>query len=58
MRNIGAEFLTVLPAYLKPRAFAADNARPLRMPGHWLVFSFLMTPPPPTQANMWRGRIP
>jgi hypothetical protein len=44
MRNFGAEFLTVLSAYLEPRAFAADNARPLHMLGHWLVFSFLMTP--------------
>jgi hypothetical protein len=32
MRDIGAEVLTVLPAYLEPRAFAADNAWPLRMP--------------------------
>jgi hypothetical protein len=38
MRNIGAEFLTVLPVYLEPRAFAADNARPLRTLGHWLGF--------------------
>jgi len=44
MRNIGAEFLTVLSAYLEPRAFAADNAWPLRGLGHWLGFSFLMTP--------------
>jgi hypothetical protein len=43
MRNIGAEFLTVLSAHLEPRAFAADNAGPLRMLGHWLGFSFLMT---------------
>ena len=42
MRNIGAEFLTVLPAYLEPRAFAADNAWPLRMLGHWPGFSFLI----------------
>jgi hypothetical protein len=40
MRNFGTEFLTVLSAYLEPRALAADNARPLRMPGHWLVVSF------------------
>jgi hypothetical protein len=44
MRNFGAEFLTVVSAYLEPRAFAADNARSPRMLGHWLVFSFLMTP--------------
>ena len=44
MRNIGAEFLTVLSTYLEPRAFAADNAWPLRMLGHWLGFPFLMTP--------------
>ena len=36
MRNIGAEFLTVLPAYLEPRAFAADNAWPPGLPGHEL----------------------
>jgi hypothetical protein len=34
VRNIGAEFRTVLPAYLEPGAFAADNAWPLRMLGH------------------------
>jgi hypothetical protein len=44
MRNFGAEFLTVLLAYLEPRAFAADNAWPPRMLGHWLGFSFLLTP--------------
>ena len=58
MRNFGAEFLTVLPTYLEPRAFAADNAWPLCMLSHWLSFSFLMTPSSSTQANMWRGRIP
>src|SRR5262249_28989149 len=52
MRNIGAEFLTVLAAYLEPRAFAADNARPLRMLGHWLGCSFLMTPSSLTQATL------
>ena len=36
MRNIGAEFLTVLPAYLKPRASVADNTWPLGLPGHGL----------------------
>jgi hypothetical protein len=36
MRNISAEFLTVLSTYLEPRAFAADNAWPLRMLGHRL----------------------
>ena len=44
MRNFGAEFLTVLSAYLEPRAFAVDNAWPLCLLGHWLIFSFLMTP--------------
>jgi hypothetical protein len=44
MGNFGAEFLTILPAYLEPRACAANNARPLRMLGHWLVFSFQTTP--------------
>jgi hypothetical protein len=58
MRNIGAEFLTVLSTYLKPRAFAADNTWPLRMLGHWLGFSFLKTPSSSTQENMWRGRMP
>jgi hypothetical protein len=58
MRNIGAEFLTVLSTYLKPRAFAADNAWPHGMLGHWLGFSFLKTPSSSTQANMWRGRMP
>src|SRR5262249_24140666 len=57
-RNIGTEFLTVLSTYLEPRAFAADNAWPLRMLGHSLDFSFLMTPLSSTQANMWRGRTP
>jgi hypothetical protein len=42
MRNISAEFLTVLPAYLEPGAFAVDNTWPLRMLGHWLGFSFLL----------------
>jgi hypothetical protein len=36
MRNFGAEFLTVLSAYLEPGAFAADNAWLLRMLGHRL----------------------
>jgi hypothetical protein len=57
MRNIGAEFLTVLPTYLEPRAFAADNAWRFHMLGHRLGFSFLMTPSSSTQANIWRGRM-
>jgi hypothetical protein len=47
MRDIGAEFLTVLPAYLEPGSFAADNARPLRTLSHRPGFSFLMTPSSP-----------
>jgi hypothetical protein len=43
MCNFGAEFLAVLSAYLEPRAFAVNDARPFRMLGHWLGFSFLMT---------------
>src|SRR5262249_62244257 len=58
MRNIGAEFLTVLSAYLEPRAFAADNTWPFRMFGHWLGFPFLMTPSSSTQADMSPGRVP
>jgi hypothetical protein len=58
MRNISAEFLTVLPTYLEPRAFASDNAWPLHVLGHWLGFSFLMTPSSSMQANMCGGRMP
>jgi hypothetical protein len=55
IRNFTAEFLAVLSAYLEPRAFAVDNTRPLRMPGHWLVFSFLMTPSSSTQPESLPG---
>jgi hypothetical protein len=51
MRDIGAEFLTVLPAYLEPGSFAADNARPLRTLSHRPGFSFPMTPSSPAQAK-------
>src|SRR5262249_14581776 len=58
MRNISAEFLTVLSTYLEPTAFAGDNTWPFRMFGHWLGFSFLMTPSSSTQGDMSRGRMP